>query len=134
MSKVPVIAIVDDDKAIREALLELLQVEGFSARIFDSASAFLADNEQTGFDCIITDVRMPEMDGLVLQRTLRTRGSAVPVIFITSSTGDEARLRALEDGAVAWFTKPVAEEALLHAVRNALAARGTTGAQGPSGT
>lgn len=120
MSKPPVIAIVDDDEAVREAIFDLLQVEGLTARTFDSASAFLAADASGSFDCLITDVRMPDMDGLELQQRLRARSSPMPVIFITSSTDEATRERALRTGATAWFTKPVADEALLGALRAAL--------------
>lgn len=123
LSKPPVIAIVDDDEAVREALFDLLQVEGLSARIFDSAAAFLADEAVGGFGCLITDVRMPEIDGVELQQRLRARGSAMPVIFITSSVDEATRVRALAGGAAAWFTKPVADEALLGALWVALSGR-----------
>jgi len=129
LSNLPLIAIVDDDDAVREALFDLLQVEGLSARTFENGAALLGDAEAEGFDCIITDVRMPEIDGLELQRQLRARGSAVPVIFITSSVEDSTRARALLGGAAAWFTKPVADEALLGALRAALDGRMSAGAQ-----
>ena len=121
LSKSVVIAIVDDDEAVREAICDLLQVEGLAARTFDGAPAFLAETE-ADFDCLITDVRMPEVDGLELQRRLRARGSSLPVIFITSSSDPVTRRRALEEGAAAWFMKPVADEALLQALRAALGA------------
>jgi len=120
LSKLPVIAIVDDDEAVREALCDLLQVEGLTARPYESGSAFLTDESAGECDCLVTDVRMPEMDGLELQHRLRARGSALPVIFITSSDDRLARARALECGAAAWFTKPVADEALLGALRATL--------------
>lgn len=121
LSKPVVIAIVDDDEDVREAICDLLQVEGMAALTFDGALAFLAEDEAE-FDCLITDVRMPEVDGLELQRRLRARGSSMPVIFITSSTDPVTRRRALEEGAAAWFMKPVADEALLQALRAALGA------------
>lgn len=123
MPKSPVIAIVDDDEAVREALCDLLQVEGIIARPYDSGTAFLADERAYECDCVVTDVRMPEVDGLELQHRLRARGSALPVIFITSSDDRTARARALECGAAAWFTKPVTDEALLGALRAALDGR-----------
>jgi two-component system response regulator FixJ len=126
LSKTPEIAIVDDDEAVREALFDLLLVEGLAARTFENGSAFLADPVADSFDCIITDVRMPGMDGIELQRRLRARGSTVPMIFLTSSVDETTRARALLDGAAAWFTKPVADEALLGALRVAL--DGTDGA------
>jgi FixJ family two-component response regulator len=121
LSTPPLLAIVDDDLAVRQALFDLLEVEGLSARTFASAAALLADAAQDTFACIITDVRMPEIDGLDLQQRLRARGSSVPMIFITSSHDEVSRARAFRDGALAWFTKPVADEALLRAVRAAVA-------------
>jgi FixJ family two-component response regulator len=115
-----VIAIVDDDKAVREALCDLLQVEGLTARPYENGTAFLADETAKDCACLVTDVRMPEIDGLELQHRLRSRGSAMSVIFITSSDDRLARARALECGAAAWFTKPVADEALLGALRRVL--------------
>ncbi len=130
MSNPPVIAIVDDDEAVREALSDLLQVEGLTARTFPSGMAFLADTA-THFDCVVTDVRMPGMDGLELQRRLRALGSAVPVIFITSSANEAAKAQALRDGAAAWFTKPVADEALLSMLQTVLPARVRAGGHTP---
>lgn len=117
MSKTPVIAIVDDDEAVREAFCDLLQVEGLSARTFDSAVAFLAQYAPGRFDCVVTDVRMPEIDGIEMQQRLRVLGASIPVIFITSATDAATRQRALAGGAIAWFTKPVADEALLGQLR-----------------
>lgn len=117
MSDPPVIAIVDDDEAVREALCDLLQVEGLSARAFASADAFLGSEEAAEVDCVVTDVRMPGMTGLELQQELRARGASIPVIFITSSVNEASRAQALRDGAAAWFTKPVADQALLATLR-----------------
>ncbi|WP_066803181.1 response regulator transcription factor [Sphingomonas asaccharolytica] len=116
---------MDDDQAVREALFDLLQVEGLAARMFENGATFLADAHCLEFGCIVTDVRMPEMDGLELQRRLRGSGSAIPVIFITSSVNEGTRERALSDGAVAWFTKPVADAELLLELRAALQRRNT---------
>jgi len=113
-----VIAIVDDDEAVRDALFDLLQVEGLPARTFEGAAPFL---EACGdFDCVITDVRMPEIDGIELQRRLRVRGSDMPVIYVTSCDEKVLRIRALQAGAAGWFTKPVDDEALLGALRAVL--------------
>ena len=131
LSKPPVIAIVDDDEAVREALFDLLLVEGLSARMFDSAVSFLADGEAGDFDCLVTDVRMPEIDGIELQRRLRVRGSAMPVIFITSLTDETLRARALLDGASAWLIKPATDEELLRELRSALDRGGMNGAPEP---
>jgi len=120
LSQTSVIAIVDDDEAVREALFDFLQVEGLVARMFNGATAFLAQARAGEFDCIVTDVRMPEIDGLELQRRLRSCGSSLPVIFITSSSEETTRTRALQEGAAAWLTKPVDNEVLLHTLRTVL--------------
>src|SRR5690348_15381518 len=109
----PVIAVVDDDEAMREALSELLQVLSLSCRTFDGAEPFLAANASQSFDCLITDIRMPGMNGLELQQELNARGSSVPVIVITSSTDPLIRSRALDGGAVAYLSKPVKDEVLI---------------------
>ncbi|WP_253190431.1 response regulator transcription factor [Sphingomonas sp. LM7] len=121
---VPVIAIVDDDEAVREALCDLLEVEGLSARAFDGAAALLSDTALDSFDCLVTDVRMPEIDGIELQRRLRARGATLPILFITSTTDEPSRTQAMLGGAAAWFTKPVADDALLRALYQALDGRG----------
>lgn len=120
MPNVPVIAIVDDDEAVREALTDLLQVTGFESRSWASAEDFLADAAIGEVDCIIADVRMPGMDGLQMQERLRRRGSDTPVIFITSAEDPVTRRRALEGGAHAYLGKPVADALLLEHLRMAL--------------
>jgi FixJ family two-component response regulator len=133
LSKPPVIAIVDDDEAVRDALCDLLQVEGLAARPYESGRALLADETARDCDCLVTDVRMPEIDGIELQRHLRAHGWTMPVIFITSSDDSLARARAIECGAAAWFTKPVADKALLGALRAALARVDSVVAHEPPG-
>lgn len=108
MSKTPLIAIVDDDEAVRDALLSLLQVEGLSALGYSSADAFLIDFATTTFDCLVTDVRMPGMGGLELQCCLLEMGSAIPVIFVTSAEDSVTFSQARAAGAVGFFTKPLA--------------------------
>ena len=127
MSKVPVIAIVDDDDAMRDALSELVQVMGFASRPFDCAAAFLAGLAFERFDCLITDVRMPGMDGIELQRRLRACGSAIPVLMITSVPDPVARARALDGGARAYLIKPVDDSVLLDHLRAALGLTGEPG-------
>ncbi|WP_238578689.1 response regulator transcription factor [Inquilinus limosus] len=120
MSKVPMIAIVDDDEAMRDALSDLLQVMGFDSRSFDCAAAFLADFVPGRFDCLITDVRMPGIDGIELQRRLRARGSTLPVLMITSAPDPAVQLRALGGGACAYLAKPVDDGVLFDHLRAAL--------------
>lgn len=117
LSKPALIAIVDDDQAVRDALAELLQVEGVSTQTFASADAFLAASEFRAFAGLITDVGMPDTDGLELQRELRARSLATPVIFVTASTDGAARDLALRAGALGWFAKPVTATPLMRLVR-----------------
>jgi FixJ family two-component response regulator len=119
-----VIAIVDDDEAVREALCDLLQVEGLSGRTFDSAAAFLADYAPDRFDCLVTDIRMPGIDGIELQQRLRALGSTLPVIVITSATDQVTRTRALAGGAAAYLAKPVTDKIFLGQLRSALRRNG----------
>jgi two-component system response regulator FixJ len=126
LSKPPVIAIVDDDEAVREALCDLLLVEGLMARPFDGPAAFLAESDIGNVACVVTDIHMPGIDGLELQARLRAQGSSVPMIFITS-VDDDSRAQAMRGGAAAWFTKPVADEALLAALCSVLGESGGAG-------
>jgi two-component system response regulator FixJ len=120
LSKTPLIAIVDDDEAVRDALLNLLQVEGLCAQGYASAGAFLIDFASATFDCLITDVRMPGMGGLELQCCLREMGSNIPVIFVTSAEDAGTIGRATAAGAVAYLTKPLATAELMRHVRAGL--------------
>jgi two-component system response regulator FixJ len=123
------IAIVDDDEAMRDALSELLQVMGFATQSFDGAAAFLADCASGWFDCLITDVRMPGIDGIELQRRLRACGCAIPVLMITSAPDPVAQTRALDGGASAYLAKPVDDSALFDHLRAVLGQEGGPGGQ-----
>lgn len=122
MSSVPLIAIVDDDEAIREALSDLLLVEGYACQAFDGASSFLSQYEGRSFGCLITDMRMPGMSGLELLEHLHRLGSAMPVIVLTSVIDEQCRQQSLGLGARAWLFKPVADNVLLGALKDALEA------------
>ena len=124
MPKVPVVAIVDDDEAVREALSDLLLVLDLSCRTFDRAEAFMAEYVPGGFDCLIADVSMPGHSGLDLLRHLRSIGSSMPVIIVTADTNPATRSRAMRGGAQAYQTKPVSSEALIRDLRSALRHRG----------
>ena len=117
MVKAPLVAIVDDDDDMRDALSDLLLVLGLSSRTFDRAEALLAEYQPGLFDCIITDLRMPGIGGLELLRRLKR---SVPVIVITSDTSPRTRSQALEDGAHAYLTKPVEDHVLLDHLRSAV--------------
>jgi FixJ family two-component response regulator len=120
MPRIPLIAIVDDDDALRHSLDNLIRSVGFRAQGFSSAEAFLGSNQAHETGCLILDVRMPGMNGLELQRQMGAANWQIPIIFITSHADDDARARALEAGAVAYLYKPCREEDLLHAIDEAL--------------
>ena len=120
MSRVPLIAIIDDDDALRNSLDNLLRSVGFRAQGFSSAEAFLRSNHVRETACLILDVRMPGMNGLELQRQMVAANWQLPIIFITSHADDDAQAQALEAGAVAFLYKPCREEDLLHAIDAAL--------------
>jgi FixJ family two-component response regulator len=120
MPSVSLIAIVDDDDALRTSLDNLLRSVGFRAHGFASAEAFLRSDHARETACLILDIRMPGMNGLELQRQMIAADWQIPIIFITSHVDDEARARALDAGAVAFLYKPCREDDLLQAIDVAL--------------
>ena len=120
MPSVPLMAIVDDDDALRTSLDNLLRSVGFRVHGFSSAEAFLRSNHVHATACLILDVRMAGMNGLELQRQIVAADWQIPIIFITSHVDDEARAQALAAGAVAFLYKPCREDDLLQAIDAAL--------------
>jgi FixJ family two-component response regulator len=120
MSELPLIAVVDDDEAIREAIQSLLRSVGFRAAVFASAEDFCHAGPLQATACLIVDVRMPRMSGLELQRQLAMADCPMPLIFITAQSDEATRARALRAGAVAFLDKPFSDEVLLRAVQAAL--------------
>jgi FixJ family two-component response regulator len=120
MPRIPLIAIVDDDDALRHSLDNLIRSVGFRAHGFASAEALLRSDHAPETACLILDVRMPGMDGLALQRQMMATNWQIPIIFMTSHVDDEARAQALAAGAVAFLYKPCREEDLLQAIDVAL--------------
>ena len=117
----PIITIVDDDDAVRDSLALLLNFRGFRCRGFASGEDCLAAWSPDWRGCLLLDLRMGGMDGLALQQALDERGSRLPVVFLTGH-GDIAHARAaLKAGAVDFLEKPYSEDALLEAVREAVA-------------
>jgi FixJ family two-component response regulator len=116
----PVIAIVDDDPRVRESLESLIESAGFTARVFSFAEEFLQGGLLSGTSCLITDVRMPGMGGLDLQRCVRLKRPELPVILITGHHEDEVERRAFAQGAASFIFKPFDAGELLRAVETAL--------------
>ena len=120
MSIEQVVFVVDDDDAVRESLEFSLQLAGHRVESFSSAAAFLASGGPERKGCLVTDVRMPDMDGIELQEELKKRGSSLPVIVITGHGDIPLAVRAMKAGAGDFLEKPFARDALLAAVRRAL--------------
>lgn len=114
------IYIIDDDASVRVALERLLISAGFRARTYASATDFLAAGLPSDGSCIITDVKMPGMSGLELHSKLREAGTRASVIFVTAYDTEDARAQAKKAGAVAFFRKPVDDQALIDAIGWAL--------------
>lgn len=126
---VPTVFVVDDDAAVRDSLVMLLRLAGHRVEAFESALRFLADAHPKSDDCLVADIRMPEMDGLTLQQELIRRGSTLPVIIVTGHGDVPLAVQAMKGGAVDFLEKPFAREALFAAVKRALdAAAGSSAA------
>ena len=113
--------LVEDDAGVRHSLAFLLETAGFTVWPYASAQALLDGGVPHGPGCVITDVRLPDIDGLELQQRLARAGCALPVIIITGHGDVPMAVRALKAGAVDFLEKPFAEDALLDAVRRAIA-------------
>lgn len=121
MKEMTLISIVDDDQVVREATADLVEALGYSAITFASAEEFLDSVQLKGTACLITDLQMPGVDGLELQRRLVANGNTTPIIFITAFPKERARDSALQAGAVAFLVKPFEEASLISSIDAALA-------------
>ena len=111
------VAIVDDDESIRNALQGLMKSVGLEARTFASAEDFLESNERRRTGCLISDIRMPGMSGLELQAALNAAENRIPTIFVTAHGDEKMRLQALRAGAKHFVDKPFDDEAMVASVR-----------------
>ncbi|RJF75492.1 response regulator transcription factor [Rhodopseudomonas palustris] len=118
--KSAIVAVVDDDESVREALCDLLAVMDIHCRTFDRAEALLMAYRAGAFDCVVTDVRMPGIGGLELQTRLRKIAPSLPVIFISADTSAVTRSRAIASGAIAYLVKPISAASLYEHLRAVL--------------
>src|ERR1700685_3348501 len=116
----PAVAVVDDDPRVRESLESLIESAGFTAQVFALGEDFLRRSHLIESSCLITDIRMPGMDGLALQRRVRLARPELPIIFITAHHDDELERRALAEGAVCFIRKTFDAGELLRATKVAL--------------
>jgi two-component system response regulator FixJ len=126
MTDKTIIHVIDDDGAMRDSLAFLLDVNGFQARVYESANAFLGGIGNEAINCVISDIRMPGMNGIELVRKLKGQGAACAVILITGHGDVALAVEAMKAGAVDFIEKPFDDEALLGAIRAALGTRATS--------
>jgi FixJ family two-component response regulator len=116
----PVVYVVDDDISVREALSSLIRSAGLRVETFSSAREFLGQSPTDAPSCLVLDVRLPDQNGLVLQRELTAVDNQIPIIFITGHGDIPMTVRAMKAGAVEFLTKPFQDQELLDAIREAI--------------
>ena len=114
------IAVVDDEEAVRIALRRLLRSASLSVETFSSGAEFLESLKEHQPDCIVLDWHMPQVGGSLVQARLAEAGIRLPTVVITGHDTDETRERALSGGAAAYLRKPVDDQALLDAITHAV--------------
>ena len=112
--------LVDDEPGMLKALSRLLRTEGFTVQTYSTAKGFLAACQPTEMCCLVLDVSMPDLDGLELHRRLNRAGILIPIVFLTGHGNIPMSVRAIKQGAEDFLTKPVNDDDLIRAVRNAL--------------
>jgi FixJ family two-component response regulator len=116
----PLVFVVDDDPAIREAVTSLFASVGLRVETFESAQDFLEYRRPDAPACVVLDVRLPGVSGLDLQRQLAQTGTAIPIVFITGHGDVPMSVQAMKAGAVEFLIKPFRDQQLLDAVREAI--------------
>jgi two-component system, LuxR family, response regulator FixJ len=123
MASKELVHVVEDDDAMRESLVAVLEDAGYEVLAYPNAEGFLAVVAATRTGCVVSDVRMPGMDGLTLLRRLRAKRSALPLVLITGHADVSLAVTAMKAGAVDFLEKPFEPENLLAAVEAALRAQ-----------
>jgi FixJ family two-component response regulator len=125
----PIVAIVDDDEAVGNAIELLLRSIGLAAQAFSSGDEFLLSPELSRTGCLVVDFDMPKMNGLDLYANLSRLGKEIPTVLITAYPSDDIRARALQAGVICYLPKPFDESDLLNCIQAALdPAKGNRGA------
>jgi FixJ family two-component response regulator len=117
----PIVFVVDDDISVRESLEALIRYAGYRAETFASAGEFLARSPALVPSCLVLDVSLPDLNGLELQERIAANRIEMPIIFITGHGDVPMTVKAMKAGAIEFLTKPLSQDALLNAIRNALA-------------
>lgn len=117
----PIVFVVDDDISVRESLAPLIESAGWRVRTFASAQEFLAHPHSDAPSCLVLDVSLPDLNGLDVQGLVAADRPEMPIIFITGHGDVPMTVRAMKAGAVEFLTKPFGDEALIGAIRDAVA-------------
>jgi FixJ family two-component response regulator len=124
LAKRSLIAVVDDDESMRQALSALLSSLGYAVAAFESGERFLTSDRRQNFACLIADVQMPLMTGPELHARLIASGDPIPIVFITAHPDPAIRSRAFQSGAKGYLIKPFSQDDLVACVNSALDAGG----------
>ena len=116
----PMVVVVNDDISVRESLELLIQHEGWQAALFESAQEFLARLPSVVPSCLILNVNLPDLSGLDIQQRISDGKSSTPIIFITGYGDIPTSVRAMKAGAAEFLTKPLNDEILIEAIRDAV--------------
>jgi FixJ family two-component response regulator len=114
------IVIVDDDESVREATKFLVMSLGHPVLTFASAEEYLGSDQVSATSCLISDLKMPGMSGVELQKRLIAEGHRIPTIFVTAFFEEEVRSRALRAGALGFLSKPFEDQSLIECLNRAL--------------
>jgi two-component system, LuxR family, response regulator FixJ len=121
MPEGPLVAIVDDDKSIRNATQDLLKAAGFYTVTFEDAESFLGSASRATAACLVADMRMPGMSGVELYQTLVASGHSIPTVIITAHPEEVTQVRGRVAGLTCYLIKPFTPDELLECVHEALA-------------
>jgi FixJ family two-component response regulator len=116
----PIISIIDDDESMRCAIKSLVTSLGFGAYTFASAEKFLQSQHLDHTSCVITDLQMPGLNGVELQKSLLAQGRSIPIIFVTAFPEERLRARAIAAGALGFLSKPFESETLIKLIDKAI--------------
>ena len=116
-----IVHIVDDEEPVRKSLAFLLTMHGFTVRVHNSATDFLAVASTVRNGCLVTDLRMPDMSGVELLRSLQAAKATIPTIVITGHGDVPMAVEAMKAGAMDFIEKPFEDEVLIEAIKRAAA-------------
>ena len=116
-----IVHIVDDEEPVRKSLAFLLTMHGFTVRVHNSATDFLAVASTVRNGCLVTDLRMPDMSGVELLRSLQAAKATIPTIVITGHGDVPMAVEAMKAGALDFIEKPFEDEVLIEAIKRAAA-------------